>query len=439
MKKSLQEIFKTYSQAFLSEGLGGKAPQFYAKHRQEHLKNLNSLCIYASATEEKEGRICQNPDFLYLTGINQGRAILILDPLSKNEKEILFLAEKNVKKEFWNGIRLGLPEPYINEITGFKTVFPLEKFNSWFKNRIANLKAKHIFSNETMRRKLLGCKLDIKDVSKIHLEQRSILEPDRIALAKKSQKIARDAFLKLLPRIANCKNERILCAELEYLMLSQTNNGLAFPSIVAAGKNACTLHYVKKDCEIKSGNLILMDFGCRYNTVCCDISRTIPASGKFNPLQKLLYNVVLDTQKFHEKNVKAGLTLKELGKRAWDYMEKLLTERFTAKGGKMERCYVEKPHGISHLIGDIVHEGAVDRSYLEKPLKNGMLISNEPGLYGHFTLSINGTIYSEHIGIRIEDDLLITENGSKNLSVEIPKEIEAIERFFSRDANQAIK
>ena len=433
------EIFKTYSQAFLSEGLGNKAPLLYAKRRQEHLKKLNSLCVYASATEEKEGRICQNPDFLYLTGINQGRAILVLDPLAKNEKEILFLAEKNAKKEFWNGIRLGLPEPHIKEITGFKTVFPLEKFNSWFKNRIANLKAKHIFSNESIRRKLLSCKLEVKDISKIHLEQRAILEPDRIALARKAQKVAKDAFLKLLPRIANCKNERVLCAELECLMLSQTNNGLAFPSIVAAGKNACTLHYAKKDCEIKNGNLILMDFGCRYNAVCCDISRTVPANGKFNPLQKLLYNIVLDTQKFHEKNVKAGLTLKVLGKKAWAYMEKLLAERFTAKGGKMKRHYAGKPHGISHLIGDIVHEGAANRNYLEKPLKPGMLISNEPGLYGHFTLSINGTTYSEHIGIRIEDDLLLTKNGCKNLSADIPKEIEAIELLFSRAANHATK
>jgi len=441
VKNALPEIFKTYSQAFLSEGLGSKAPQFYAKHRQEHLKNLNSLCVYSSAIEEKEGRrICQNPDFLYLTGINQGRAILVLDPFAKTEKEILFLADKNEKKEFWNGIRLGLPEPHIEELTGFKTVLPLDKFDSWFKNRIANLKTKHIFSNDIINRKLSRCKLEVKDISKIHLEQRVILEPDRIALAKKSQKIAKDAFLKLMPRIANFKNERVLCAELECLMLSQTNNGLAFPSIVAAGKNACTLHYAKKDCEIKNGDLILMDFGCRYNTVCCDISRTVPANGKFNPLQKLLYNIVLDTQKFHEKNVKAGLTLKELGKKSWAYMEKLLAERFTAKGGKMKRSYSEKPHGISHLIGDIVHEGAANRSYLEEPLKSGMLISNEPGLYGQFTLSINGKTYNEHIGIRIEDDLLIAENGCKNLSAEIPKEAEAIERLLSsRAANRATK
>jgi Xaa-Pro aminopeptidase len=183
---------------------------------------------------------------------------------------------------------------------------------------------------------------------------------------------------------------------------------------------------MKKDCEIENGNLILLDFGCRYNTVCSDISRTIPANGKFNPLQALLYNIVLDTQKFHEKNVKPGLTLKELGKKAWDYLEELLAIRFTSKGGVAKRSYIIRPHGISHLIGDIVHEGDKSRAYLEDPLKPGMLISNEPGIYGCFELEINGILYSEHIGIRIEDDLLITKNGCENLSKEIPKEIKEI-------------
>ena len=422
-------FFETYSQVFLSEGLGNEAPMFYARRRQEHLKKLNSLCVYASVQNESSRRICQNPEFLYLTGINQSGAILVLDPLAKNqsEREILFLPEKNRKREFWNGIRLGLPEARIKEITGFETIFPIKKFNSWFKKRIANLKKKHIFSNEAIRRKLLYYKLDVKDVSKIHLEQRVVLEPERIVLAKKAQEFAKDAFLKILPHISGYKNERVLSADLECFMLRQTSTGLAFPSIVAAGKNACTLHYAKKDCPIERGNLILMDFGCRYNAVCCDISRTIPASGRFNPLQKLLYNIVLDTQKFHEKNVRAGLTLKSIGEKAWSFLEKILDERFTKRGGKMKRSYIKKPHGISHLIGDIVHEGAQNKDYLKKPLRPGMLISNEPGLYGHFELEIDGVLYSEHIGIRIEDDLLVTERGCENLSAGIPKEIGDIE------------
>jgi Xaa-Pro aminopeptidase len=417
---SMKSYFKTYSQAFLSEGLGDKAPLFYAKRRQKHLANLDSLCIYFSVEKEGEQRICQKPEFLYLTGINQSGVILVLDPLAKkrSEKEILFLPEKNAKMEFWNGIRLGLPEPRIKEITGFKTTFLAKDFNSWFKKRIANLKRKHIFSNEVAHSELSCCKLNITDVSEIHLKQRSILEPERIALAKKAQEITKDAFLKILPNISSYKNERVLSADLECFMM-QTSTGLAFPSIVAAGKNACTLHYAKKDCPIEKGNLLLLDFGCRYNTVCCDISRTIPVSGKFNPLQKLLYNIVLDTQKFHEKNVKAGLTLIELDKKAWIFLEKKLDERFTKRGGKMQRCYVGKPHGISHLIGDIAHEG--NKDYLKKPLKSGMLISNEPGIYGHFELEIDGKLYSEHIGIRIEDDLLITKSGCKNLSAKIPK------------------
>jgi len=421
----METLLKTYSQVFISEGLGGKAPLFYAKRRQAHSENLDSLCIYAAVEEEKEERICQNPDFLYLTGINQSGAILVLDPLEK--KEVLFLKEKDVKKEFWHGIRLGLPDQHINKITGFKTVLPLRKFDSWLKERIVRLETEHIYSNEIIRSKLQRYNLEIRDISEIHLAQRVVLEPERIALAKKAQIIAKNAFMEVLKNIASYKNERVLSADLECLMMRQTGNGLAFPSIVAAGENACTLHYVKKDCEIKNGNLILLDFGCRYNTVCCDISRTIPASGKFNPLQELLYSIVLDTQKFHEKNVKAGLTLRELGKMAWSYLELLLSMKFTDKGGIAKRSYSISPHGISHLIGDIVHEGAANRDYAKEPLKPGMLISNEPGIYGHFELKINGTLYSEHIGIRIEDDLLVTETGCENLSKEIPKEIKDLQ------------
>jgi len=405
----MKDVFKAYSQVFFSEGLGCDAPLFYAKRRQEHLKNLNSLCVYASG----------NPEFLYLTGINQYGIILVLDPLTR--KETLFLPEKDAKKEFWNGIQLGLPDPHMEKITGFENIFSVKTFNSWFKNRLASLKKKHVFSNEIIRRKLQLYKLKIKDVSKIHLEQRVVLEPERIALAKKAQGIAKEAFLKILPRISDYENERVLSADLECFMLRHVGTELAFPSIVAAGKNACTLHYAKKDCFIENGNLILLDFGCRYNSVCCDISRTVPVSGKFNPLQKLLYNIVLDTQKFHEKNIRPGLILKELGKEAWRFLENILKERFTNAGGKMKRCYIGKPHGISHLIGDIVHEGAQNRDYLKMPLRPGMLISNEPGLYGHFELKIGGILYSEHIGIRLEDDLLVTEGGCENLSIGIPK------------------
>jgi Xaa-Pro aminopeptidase len=424
----MENIFKTYSQVFLSEGLENEAPSFYAKRRQKHLKNLDSLCVYASVEKESEERICQNPEFLYLTGINQSGAILVLDPYaSKRRREILFLKKKDAKKEFWNGIRLGLPSTHIKKITGIETILPLEEFNSWFKKRIASLKEKYIYSNNIIINKLRRYKLKVMDVSKIHLAQRIILEAERIALARKAQVIAKEAFLRILSRVSSYENERKLAAELECAMLSRTNNGLAFQSIVAAGKNACTLHYAKRDSAIESKNLILLDFGCRYNSVCCDISRTIPASKKFNPLQKLLYNIVLDTQKFHEKNVKAGLTLKELGKDAWLFMEELLEERFAKQCGKMRRSYKSKPHGISHLIGDIVHEGSPSRDYMDNPLKPGMLISNEPGLYGHFEIKIDGILYSENIGIRLEDDLLITEKGCENLSEDIPKEIEDIE------------
>ncbi|GHV15836.1 Xaa-Pro aminopeptidase [Fibrobacterales bacterium] len=406
-----------YSQVFLSVGLKN-APEVYRSRREEHLKNLTSLAIYYAIEEDSENRINQTPEFLYLTGINQSGAILVLDPLAKggeNEhREILFLEEKNPKKEFWNGIKLGLVKDEniaeVSKITGFETILPIENFNSFVKKRTRTPQA---------------------ELLKIHLAQRVILERERIKLAKVAQQITKEAFLSVLPKISELKNERTLSAFLDSQMLSRTDNGLSFSTICAAGKNACTLHYKKKDDDIKNGDLVLLDFGCRYNAVCSDISRTIPANGKFNPLQKLLYNIVLDTQIFHQKSVRAGLTLQELSKESWLYLETLLIHRFKECGGKAERYYTGKPHGISHLIGDIVHEGGATRDYLKKPLAAGMLISNEPGIYGHFSIEIDGIFYSEDIGIRIEDDLLITEKGCVNLSVGIPKTAEEIEELLS--------
>jgi Xaa-Pro aminopeptidase len=221
-------------------------------------------------------------------------------------------------------------------------------------------------------------------------------------------------------------------AYLDAGMLSRASGGLAFPTIAACGENACTLHYRKRDEPLRKGSLLLLDFGCRYGAICSDISRTLPISGKFNPLQKLLYGIVLDTMCFHQKLVRPGVTIREISKASWAHLEGLLKERFFALGGKAERSYKQKPHGISHLIGGIVHEGDPGRLYYDWPLEPGMMLSNEPGLYGKFTLRIDGREYSESIGIRIEDDLVVTSSGCINLSAAIPKSVEEIEGLLDR-------
>ncbi|MFT5171139.1 MAG: Xaa-Pro aminopeptidase, partial [Candidatus Marinamargulisbacteria bacterium] len=204
----------------------------------------------------------------------------------------------------------------------------------------------------------------------------------------------------------------------------------SFPSIVAAGKNATILHYMKNNAPFKSGDMILLDFGARWQNMCADVSRTVPVNGRFSPLQKLLYGIVLEAQKAVESAAKPGTTIAHLNQVCWDYINQELQEKIIAKGGKVRLDYKVRPHNVSHLMGVQVHEGDPFRHYRNHKLKADWMISNEPGLYGHFSLTIDGELHEQTIGIRIEDNLIITKDGCRNLSLGCPKEIKALEQLI---------
>lgn len=468
----MDSLLRKYSQVFFSTGLDAEAPAVYAGRRREMLESLSSLCVIAGidrapGSEEVWTQIgnrqVQEPAFLYLTGVNQPGCYLVLDPLAKkaDEREILFLPPKDGRREFWDGVRLGVPTEgsegldEVRTLTGFRRILCADTFQSWLTSRLAVIQRDHIYSfwlefgttdgttkhidsdhnwrfHKTLLRLLRrqGRNLDLRNAASLHFQQRLILDKHRVRMARMAQAYTRRAFMDLLPAIAEHNSERTLCADLEYRLLRETDEGLAFPTIVAAGQGACTLHYQKKDEPLKKGQLVLLDFGCRVGSLCSDISRTVPVSGTFDPLQKLLYNIVLDTQRFHQRQVKPGATLKELGKKTWAHLEQLLQERFFALGGTAERSYTFNPHGVSHLIGEQVHEGDPFRQYQEQPLRVGMMLSNEPGLYGHFSIRLDGKAYRQWIGIRIEDDLLVTAKGCVNLSAAIPRTVDEIEKLM---------
>jgi Xaa-Pro aminopeptidase len=154
-------------------------------------------------------------------------------------------------------------------------------------------------------------------------------------------------------------------------------------------------------------------------------------SGKFNPLQKMLYEIVLDSAAEYQKAVRPGVSLKEIGNIPWDFIMRELEARLV-KGckGKFKLLYDKRPHGVSHFIGEQIHEGNPGSRSLDTVLRPGMLISCEPGLYGEFSGIFNGKRLSAKIGIRIEDDLLITKTGSRNISSSIPKSVEELERLM---------
>ena len=445
---------RPYSQVFI-ESERYNSRNLYKKRRRAMLKELDSFCVIAGmpidpGTEEAYvqtwNKMVQDPAFLYLTGINQAGCYLLLDPATG--EEILFVLPKDPYKEFWFGKRLGLVEgdTDVQRVTGIADVRCESELWDEIALRASRLpKGGHAYAyyfekfrddhndrfKRSMVKALLGTGISVKSVAGLHWKLRLPLEKERIGDARIAQKATDEAFRAVLPRVTGMKNERELYLALNYEMQRRSDGDLAFPTICAGGANACCLHYVKNDEQINKKNLILLDFGVRYGTLHSDISRTIPASGKFDPLQKLLYQIVLDAGAEYQKHVRPGVSLRQIGQVPWDYILAALDERLVkgAKGG-YKLLYDKRPHGVSHFIGEQIHEGDPGSRSLETVLEPGMLISCEPGLYGEFSATLGGKRYREKIGIRIEDDLLITKNGFENISTAIPKEIKEIEKLM---------
>lgn len=417
---------------------------------------------------------------MHLTGINQPNVILALVPGAKSP-EVLFVPEKNPEREFWDGVRFGVPPEGhdkrgafsanrgssdnlrgsrdlrdIRLLTGIEDVRPLYAFEEWFealvrrtkkrhgyafwhryvddKGKVRETRDDHNFAFKARLEKLArGVRkgFELRTCASLHYELRLPLDRDQVKDVEKAVEATRAAFVETLAEARGFRTETELEARLQYGMLRRSPFGLAFPSIIAGGRNATVLHYLKNDEPLPKDGLVLMDFGARWGTMHADITRVFPMSGKFNPLQALIYGIVLDAARLNQRNARPGVTIRELNDKVWAFIEQALKERFFSRGGKAERAYKGRPHGVSHLMGEQEHDGDPHRIYQDQPLRPGWQISNEPGLYGHFSITLDGRRYSEWIGVRIEDDLLITKTGCRNLSESIPKEIPEIEALLA--------
>lgn len=453
-----------YSQVFLEPS--GASPEIYRSRRMSLLGKLESIGVFAGIERDPGSeevfastwtRFVQDPAFLFLTGVNQAGCKLLLDPFAENarEREVLFLPAKDANKEFWTGAKLAYSEEGLDEmrrLTGFETILPESEFWNYLSRKVEVRRPEFLeafyleFLSEGKLRSVtcdhnanfaaeLKCRFEpgteIRSLAGKHFAQRVVLDSLRIKDVRRAESVSKEAFVELLGNLKNMKSERDAGLFLDYRMQVRSDGDLAFPTIVANGKNACCLHYVKKDEPLEPGKLLLLDFGVRIGTQHSDISRTVPVNGRFNPLQKILYSIVLDAQKLHAQNVKPGAKLADLDLLVWDFIENALSERFCSLGGKCRLLYEKRPHGVSHLIGEQIHEGDPFRLYAKRPLEPGMMISNEPGLYGYFEIDLENVHYAEDIGIRIENDLLVTENGCEDLSRDIPREIDELETLLA--------
>ena len=447
-------LSRQYSQVFI-DSPRYDSKNLYKKRRKAMLDELDSFCVIAGIPAEPGSeeayvqtwnKFIQEPAFLYLTGINQAGCFLLLDP--STGEEILFVPPKDPFREFWNGKRLGYVEgdTDVQKVTGIADVRCDSELWDEVAMRAARLpEGSHAYAfyfekfrddhNDRFRKEMVkalrGTGISLRSAAPLHWKLRLPLEPERVKDAEAAQKVTDVAFRSVLPELSKLSTERELGLRLDYEMQRRSDGDLAFPTIVAGGANACCLHYVKKDEPLHKGDLVLLDFGIRIGSLHSDISRTLPVNGKFDPLQKLLYQIVLDSAFEYQKYVRPGVSLKEIGHVPWDFiMQELETRLVRGAKGTYKLLYDRRPHGVSHFIGEQIHEGAPGTRSLDTLLEPGMLISCEPGLYGEFSAIIGGKRYREKIGIRVEDDLLVTAKGFRNLSASIPKGIEELERLM---------
>lgn len=378
----------------------------------------------------------QQSDFFYLTGIDAENAFLILSPNNPTEqyREVLFIEPYDEVKATWQGEMMDNKQA--KEISGIETVKSSDEFYAVL-NDIALTGCDTIFMNtyeypkyecnvETIQQRFVK---KIKELYPLHQFGRTapILNELRMIKSKEEFDITQDAcnitakaFRRCLETVKPNRYEYQIQAEIEYIFKLNNASGHAYAPIVAGGKNGCCLHYSKNDDILNDGDLLLFDIGCEYKNYSSDLSRTIPVNGKFTERQKECYSAVLRVMKEITKLYKVGGTINEINQTTYRLMEQEMIKLGLFTAEDVEKQDPDHPlyrkylmHGMSHHIGLDVHD-SVDKY---KPFQPGMILTCEPGIY----------IREEGIGIRIENDLLITEGEPVNLFEGLPIEIEEIE------------
>lgn len=395
----------------------------------EYLRNGDQLFIYR-----------QQSDFFYLTGIEQEKSVLLLAPDYPDPKlrEILLVIETSEQMAIREGHKVTREEAHA--ISGIKNVQWLDNLEMTLRDLI--LWSDHIYLN-TYEYPKFSSEVESRDLRFAHslirqypahkylraaplvTKLRMIKTDTEIELIRKANEITGKAFRRMLRFVKPGVYEFEIQAEMEHEFLINRANGSAFPPIIATGKNACVLHYHQNNSQCDDGNLVLFDFGAEYANYAADVSRTIPVNGKFTPRQKQLYELVHRVQKLAVQQMIPGNTMENYNSFVNQEMEKEMI-----KIGLLDKQEVKNQdpgnplfkkyfmHGTAHHLGLDVH----DVIHRFEPFQSGMVFTCEPGIY----------IPQEGIGIRLENDILISENGPVDLSADIPVELNEIEQLMTQ-------
>lgn len=380
----------------------------------------------------------QNNDLFWLSGIDQEETILLLFPNCKNEqhREVLFVRETNETIAIWEGEKL--TKQKATEVSGIKTVYWLSQFHQVFSALMFECKNVYLNTNEHTRavvevetrdaRFIKWCKEKFpthiyQRSAPIMHELRAIKSLTEIELIKTACQITEKGFRRLLKFIKPEVTEYEIEAELIHEFIRNRSRGFAYTPIIASGFNACVLHYIENNKTCKDGEVILLDVAAEYANYASDLTRCLPVNGTFTKRQKDVYNAVLRVMKQATQMLVPGTFIDEYHKEVGKIMESeliglgLLDKHEVAKQNPDAPLYKKYfMHGTSHFMGLDVH----DVGFRNEPIKAGMVFTCEPGIY----------IREENLGIRLENDILVTDSKPIDLMCNIPIEADEIETLM---------
>jgi Xaa-Pro aminopeptidase len=406
----------------------------------------------ATRSNDTEYRYRQDSDFLYLTGFNEPEAIAVIAPGKEAAPYTLFVRPRDPEREIWDGRRAGVEGARAEY--GADAAFPVSEFreklaelvngarNLYYRIGNGNPEIDDMLVRELSRMRMMGRKgmsapQVITDPAAILHEMRLIKSADEVALMQRAADIAAEGHVEAMRAARPGMREYEIEALIEFVFRRNGASAPAYSSIVGAGANATILHYINNDSTLRDGDLLLIDAGAEYEGYASDITRTFPINGRFTEAQRDIYDLVLRTQESCVERARPGVTMDELKQHSVE----MLTEGMVRLGlleGETARLIEEEKykqfymHGLGHFLGLDVHD--VGRYYHEgepRPLEPGMVITVEPGLYVAETAE-NAPEKYRGLGVRIEDDVLITETGSRVLTNKVPKQPEEIEALMAR-------
>jgi Xaa-Pro aminopeptidase len=416
----------------------------------------NSVAILPAAREatrsnNTEYRFRQDSDFYYLTGFNEPDAVAVIAP-SEEARYTLFVRPRDKEKETWTGRRAGVEGA--KEKFGADAAFPVEEFreklteildgarNLYYRLGNGNPELdRTIISQLTLMRSLgrrgVQPPQAIIDPGALLHEMRLVKTDEEVALMQRAADIAAEAHREAMKAVRPGMKEYEIEALIEYTFRKRGANAPAYNSIVGGGANATILHYINNDAELKDGDLVLVDAGAEYDGFASDITRTFPVNGRFSEAQRDIYQLVLDCQERCIEMTAPGVTLDEMHERSIE----ILTEGMVRLGllkGDVKKLIEEEEykkfymHRLSHYLGMDVHDvGLYQRDGSPRPVEAGIVITVEPGLYVAGDAEDIPDKY-RGIGVRIEDDVLVTPEGFRVLTSNAPKQTEEIESLMAR-------